>query len=72
MKNSMEWVGYLAMIMTVLSFTFTKQKTVRKVNLISNVLWIIYSTINGTVPLLFTSIFVMIMHLRWFYVKYKN
>jgi hypothetical protein len=62
----------VAMIMTVLSFTFTKQKTVRSVNLISNILWITYSLITGATPLLLTSIFVMIMHLRWFYLKNKT
>ena len=68
----MKWIGYVAMIMTVLSFTFTKQKTVRSINLVSNVLWIIYSSITGATPLLLTSVFVMMMHLRWFYIKYKN
>lgn len=68
----MRWIGYVAMIMTVLSFTFTKQKTVRSVNLISNILWITYSLITGATPLLLTSIFVMIMHLRWFYLKNKT
>ena len=68
----MKWIGYVAMIMTVLSFTFTKQKTVRSINLISNILWITYSSITGSIPLLLTSVFVMIMHLRWFYINYKN
>lgn len=68
----MTWIGYFAMIMTVLSFTFTKQKTVRSVNLISNVLWIIYSSLTGATPLLLTSIFVMTTHIRWFYLKTKK
>jgi hypothetical protein len=68
----MNWIGYVAMFVTVLSFTFSKQKTVRKVNLISNVLWIIYSSTTGATPLLLTSVFVMIMHLKWFYTKNKN
>ena len=68
----MKWIGYVAMIMTVLSFTFTKQKTVRSINLISNILWITYSSITGSIPLLLTSVFVMMMHLRWFYINNKN
>ena len=48
------------------------KKTVRSINLISNILWITYSSITGSIPLLLTSVFVMMMHLRWFYINNKN
>lgn len=65
-----EAIGYIAMILTIASFWFTKQSSIRLVNGIASVVWIWYSALIHNMPSLFVNIFVIIMHLIWF-IKYK-
>lgn len=65
-----EAIGYTAMLLTILSFWFSKQSMIRLVNTIASVVWIWYSVLIHNMPSLFVNIFVIVMHTLWF-IKYK-
>jgi len=68
----MEVVGYLAMGLSVLSFAFKKQKSIRLVNLTACSVWIVYGFIIENEPTIIVNIMVCLVHLYWFINRAKR
>jgi len=68
----MELVGYLAMGLSVLSFAFKKQKSIRLVNLTACSVWIVYGYMIQNNPTIIVNIMVCLVHLYWFINRAKR
>jgi uncharacterized protein with PQ loop repeat len=68
----MEVVGYLAMGLSVLSFAFKKQKSIRLVNLTACSVWIVYGYMIQNNPTIIVNIMVCLVHLYWFINRAKR
>lgn len=60
-------LGYIATIGTILSFSFKEQKTLRLINSIACVLWIIYGIGINELPIILVNSIVLILNAVWFY-----
>jgi hypothetical protein len=67
-----DWIGWVAMTLTCLSFMFDKQKLIRMVNSISCVVWITYGIFIDSLPNIAVNLVVLIIHLIWFYKRKNN
>ncbi len=61
-----EFIGYLAMGVTVLSFAFNKQKYIRMVNILACFLWIWYGNLINNYPTITVNTLVCLVHIFWF------
>ena len=62
-----DWIGWVAMILTCISFIFDKQKLIRLFNGVACVVWIIYGVLINSLPNVGVNLIVLIIHLIWFY-----
>ena len=60
-------LGYIATIGTILSFSFKEQKTLRLINSIACILWIIYGIGINELPIILVNAIVLILNAVWFY-----
>lgn len=60
-------LGYIATIGTILSFSFKEQKTLRLINSIACILWIIYGIGINELPIILVNSIVLILNAVWFY-----
>ena len=68
---SNEYLGWIAMIVTCLSFVPKEVKYIRLVNSIACILWIIYSSLFKIWPSVGVNVVVLLIHLVWF-IKYRK
>jgi uncharacterized protein with PQ loop repeat len=64
--NTLEFVGYLAMGLSILSFAFSKQKLVRTTNAIACVVWVYYGFLIQNNPTIIVNMMVCLVHIYWF------
>jgi hypothetical protein len=64
--ENVDFIGYLAMFLTIQSFSHDEQRLVRIFNSIASLTWIMYGVLIDSVPLLITNLFVILMHAIWF------
>ena len=67
-----ELVGYFAMGMSVLSFTLSKQKLVRTVNLFACMVWVWYGLLIQNNPTIIVNIMVCMVHMYWFIKRWNR
>lgn len=60
-------LGYIATIGTILSFSFKEQKTLRLINSIACILWIIYGIGINELPIILVNSIVLLLNAVWFY-----
>lgn len=68
----MEIVGYISMFLSVLSFAFKKQKSIRLVNLVACSVWILYGYMIQNNPTIIVNIMVCLVHLYWFFNRWNR
>jgi hypothetical protein len=61
-----EALGYLAMTLTMLSFAFSDMRTLRGVNVLACLLWIVYGLLMKSNPIIFTNVAIASVHIIWF------
>ena len=64
--NIIEFVGYIAMGLSILSFAFSKQKLVRITNSIACLVWVYYGFLIQNNPTIIVNIMVCMVHIHWF------
>jgi uncharacterized protein with PQ loop repeat len=67
-----DWIGWLAMILTCLSFIFDNQRIIRLSNAFACIVWIVYGLLINSLPTVGVNLVVLIIHLIWFYNKNKK
>lgn len=61
-----ELIGWIAMGITISSFFFQKMRTLRTINLIGCLLWMVYGTLLVSVPIVLTNMAIAATHAFWF------
>jgi hypothetical protein len=67
-----EAIGWVAMAITVSSFLFSEMKTLRIVNFIGCLVWMLYGTLLISVPIILTNMVIGLTHAVWFMRKEKT
>ena len=62
----MEALGYLAMTLTMLSFAFSDMRTLRGVNVLACLIWIVYGLLMSSNPIILTNVAIASVHIIWF------
>jgi hypothetical protein len=65
-------IGYFAMGMTVLSFSLSKQKLIRMVNLSACLVWVGYGVLIQNNPTIIVNIMLCMVHLYWFIKRWNR
>lgn len=60
-----EIVGYVGMVITVMSFVFKDINKVRITNGIACIVWIIYGIYKTSYPIILVNFIVFFIHLYW-------
>lgn len=60
-----ELIGYLGMIITVISFVYKDVKKIRITNGIACLIWIFYGFYKDSYPIIFVNLIVLIIHMYW-------
>lgn len=62
-----EWIGYLATAFVLLSFTMKKVNTLRKVNMVGGLLFVVYALMLEPIswPVILTNGAIVIIHLYY-------
>ncbi len=63
--NYTDIIGYLASALVAVSFLFSDLKTIRWVNLIGCILFVIYGYSIGSIPVMITNIFIVIVQIYY-------
>jgi uncharacterized protein with PQ loop repeat len=63
-------LGYVAMGLSILSFTLQKQRFIRTVNLIACAVWVVYGYMINNNPTIIVNILVCLVHVYWFIKRY--
>jgi hypothetical protein len=66
METLIEVIGWIAMCITISSFFFAEMKTLRIINLIGCLIWMIYGTAIVSTPIVITNAAIALSHLYWF------
>ena len=66
MNILIEIIGWVAMCITISSFFFQEMKTLRIVNLIGCLIWMVYGTAIVSTPIVITNVAIGLSHLYWF------
>lgn len=73
MINSMnEILGYVAMGLSVLSFTLQKQRFIRMANLVACLTWVWYGFVISNNPTIIVNMLVFLTHVYWFIRRYQR
>jgi hypothetical protein len=67
-----EIVGYFAMGMSVVSFAYSKQKLVRKLNLFACLVWVWYGFLIQNNPTIIVNVMVSMVHLYWLINRWRK
>jgi uncharacterized protein with PQ loop repeat len=65
-------LGYVAMGLSILSFTLQKQRFIRTVNLIACTVWVVYGYMINNNPTIIVNILVCLVHVYWFIRRYQR
>jgi uncharacterized protein with PQ loop repeat len=65
-------LGYVAMGLSILSFTLSKQRFIRTVNLIACSVWVVYGYMINNNPTIIVNILVCFVHMYWFIKRYQR
>jgi hypothetical protein len=65
-------LGYVAMGLSILSFTLQKQRFIRTVNLIACLTWIVYGYMINNNPTIIVNILVCLVHVYWFIKRHER
>jgi uncharacterized protein with PQ loop repeat len=65
-------LGYVAMGLSILSFTLSKQRFIRTVNLIACLVWVVYGYMISNNPTIIVNILVCLVHVYWFIKRYER
>lgn len=65
----MQIIGYIATLLTILSFVPKEQIKLRLINGIASIVWIVYGIGNGDMPVILVNSAVLLVHGYWFYKK---
>ena len=63
----MQIIGYIATLLTILSFVPKEQIKLRLINGIASIIWIVYGLGNNDVPVILVNSAVLLVHGFWFY-----
>jgi uncharacterized protein with PQ loop repeat len=63
-------LGYVAMGLSILSFTLSKQRFIRMVNLIACSVWVVYGYMINNNPTIIVNVLVCLVHVYWFIKRY--
>lgn len=66
-----ELVGYMGMIITIISFIFKDINKVRITNGLACVIWIIYGVYKISYPIILVNLIVFFIHIYWLYKNKK-
>lgn len=66
MKILIEAIGWIAMSITISSFFFQKMRTLRTINLIGCLIWMVYGTLLVSTPIVLTNVAIGLTHAFWF------
>jgi hypothetical protein len=73
MVDSMnEILGYVAMGLSVLSFTLQKQRFIRMANLVACLTWVWYGFVINNNPTIIVNMLVFLTHVYWFIRRYQR
>jgi hypothetical protein len=72
MVNNMDILGYVAMGLSILSFTLSKQRFIRTVNLVACLTWVGYGYVINNNPTIIVNALVCLVHVYWFIKRYRR
>jgi hypothetical protein len=72
MINNIDILGYVAMGLSILSFTLQKQRFIRITNLIACLTWVGYGYMISNNPTIIVNILVCLVHVYWFIKRYER
>jgi hypothetical protein len=61
-----EILGWVAMAITMASFAFTDMRTLRGVNILGCLCWLVYGTLISSSPVIITNLAIGAIHVIWF------
>jgi hypothetical protein len=67
-----EILGYVAMGLSVLSFTLSKQRFIRMANLVACLTWVWYGFVINNNPTIIVNMLVFLTHVYWFIRRYQR
>jgi hypothetical protein len=70
MVDNIDILGYVAMGLSILSFTLQKQRFIRITNLIACLTWVGYGYVISNNPTIIVNILVCLVHVYWFVKRY--
>jgi len=70
MVDNIDILGYVAMGLSILSFTLQKQRFIRTVNLVACLTWVGYGYVINNNPTIIVNILVCLVHVFWFIKRY--
>jgi positive regulator of sigma E activity len=70
--NNIDILGYVAMGLSILSFTLQKQRFIRITNLIACLTWVWYGYMINNNPTIIVNILVCLVHVYWFIKRYER
>jgi len=65
--NTIEIIGWIATIGTLLSFAVKDMYKLRLINSAASMVWIVYGILKVDNPIIVINSAVIVMHLYWFY-----
>ncbi|MGB1361279.1 MAG: uroporphyrinogen decarboxylase [Alphaproteobacteria bacterium] len=66
-----EFIGYVASALIILSMFFHNQSTLRAINIVGSIVFIIYGELIDSIPIIITNVAILSLHIRFFYHKRK-
>jgi hypothetical protein len=70
MVDNIDILGYVAMGLSILSFTLSKQRFIRTANLVACLTWVGYGYVISNNPTIIVNILVCLVHVFWFIKRY--
>ena len=67
-----EYLGYVASVIVVISMFFHNQKTLRFVNMVGCGIFSWYGYLIDSMPLMLTNSFIVVFNIRYLYMFYKK
>lgn len=65
-------IGYIAMGLSIISFTLSKQRFIRLTNLIACMTWVWYGYVISNNPTIIVNVLVCAIHIVWFTRRYRR
>jgi len=70
-SDYIEWIGYLAMVLLMISFSLKDIKKLRIWNSFGCGVFIIYGVFLNQPPIIFTNVFILLVNLYYLFIKKK-